>query len=197
MIAYVQGKLAEAEPTHAIVECGGIGYMVRISLNTYGEIREREQVKLYTFFQVREDAHVLYGFSRPDEREIFELLISVSGVGGNTALLILSGMTTADLGQTLHTGNLAALKRIKGIGEKTAARILLELKDKIRPAGTAVSAPLAQAGESAQNRSEALAALIRLGLPKAEMEKRLEKIEKEQGSGLSVEQMIKSALRNT
>ncbi|MDX1906468.1 MAG: Holliday junction branch migration protein RuvA [Bacteroidia bacterium] len=195
MIAFVRGKLAQLDPTFAIVDCGGVGYLVRISLNTYSHLRGQEEVRLFTYLQVREDAHVLYGFSRQEEQSLFELLISVSGVGGNTALVILSSIPPDDLRLAIASGDELGLKRIKGIGPKTAARIVLELRDK---AGVGVpdTAGQRQPGDQSRRRQEALAALMTLGMPKPEMEKRLDKILQEQGSDLPVEQLVKLALRN-
>jgi Holliday junction DNA helicase RuvA len=193
MIAYLDGKLAQLDPTFAVIDCNGVGYLARISLHTHGQIQGRERVRLHTYLQVREDAHVLYGFAQPGEQALFELLLSISGVGGNTALLILSSLPPGELEGVIRRGDLAQLKRVKGIGEKTAARILLELKDKVGAGGEAV--PLAGSSDGNARRQEALAALLRLGLPKAEMEKRLDRMLQE-NPGAGVEQLVRGALRN-
>jgi Holliday junction DNA helicase RuvA len=195
MIAYLNGKLSHLEPAHAIVECGGVGYLAKISLNTYELLQGKAEVKLLTTFVVREDAQLLYGFVQPAEQALFEQLISISGIGGNTAMMILSSVSAADLAEAVRTENVDQLKRIKGIGPKTAGRIVLELKDKLS-AGPAAGSAAGAAAPEGRLRQEALAALVSLGLPKAEMEKRLERILKDSPSGLSVEQLIKQALRN-
>jgi Holliday junction DNA helicase RuvA len=195
MIAYLNGKLTHKDPTFVIIECNGVGYLVRISLNTFDRIRDKDQVRLFTYFQVKEDSHSLYGFAEPQEKTLFEQLIGISGIGGNTAILVLSSMAPEQFYQAIHSGDLNSLKQIKGIGAKTAGRIILELKDKVQMPESL----LGTSGKSAsglQNREEALAALQRLGLPKAEMEKRLDKIFREQTADLAVEEIIKLALRN-
>ncbi|RMG58659.1 MAG: Holliday junction branch migration protein RuvA [Bacteroidetes bacterium] len=196
MIAYLNGALAELEPTHAIVECGGIGYHVRISLQTYSRLQGQKTAKVFTYFQVREDAQILYGFAERQEQQLFEQLISITGVGGNTALMILSGLSPEELFQAIQQEDTAALKRVKGIGAKTAGRIVLELRDRIQIEG-AVSPSLPSGGMSRdQRREEALAALTQLGLGRQDMVRRVDRILKEQGGDLSVEQIIKHALRN-
>lgn len=194
MIAFVSGNLVEIQPTHAIIDCGGIGYMVRISLNTYNAVREKKIVKLHTHFLVREDSQQLYGFENVQEKMLFEQLIGISGVGGNTALMILSSLSPEDLYQAIRSEDALALKRVKGIGAKTAARIILELKDKIKlDEGSFVSG---SASGKSQMKEEALAALVNLGLNKALMLKRVDKILKDNGPDISVAEIIKLALRN-
>lgn len=196
MIAYLDGKLAQIDPSFAIIECHGIGYLVKITLNTYSQIKEKKQIKLLTYFQVREDAQVLYGFSNAREKVLFEQLISISGVGGNTAIMILSSISPEELFMAIQSEDTMALKRVKGIGAKTAGRIILELKDKIKLDGEisspGVSAKLAEGSK----KQEALTALANLGLPKAQMSKRIDKILQEAGPDISVEEIIKKALRN-
>ena len=197
MIAYIKGKIAHLEPAFVIVETGGIGYQVRISLNTYSSIRDKKEIHLHTFFQVREDAQILYGFIEPQEKTLFEQLISISGVGGNTAMMILSSISADALYTAIRTEDAAALKQVKGIGAKTAGRIILELKDKIKLEEGMGSGPAAGGGASgSEKKSEALAALVNLGLPKPAMVKRIDRILKEEGPEVSVEQIIKLALRN-
>ena len=195
MIAYLEGKVAQLEPTFVIIDCGGIGYLVKITLNTYTQIRDKSSVKLHTYLQVREDAHILYGFFQDREKSLFEQLISISGVGGNTALMILSSISASDLYAAIQNEDTLALKRIKGIGAKTAGRIILELKDKIKIEGS-VPAGVLQGGSSSMLKQEALAALTNLGLPKTIMAKRVDRIIQEQGGEISVEEIIKLALRN-
>ncbi|GAB4405130.1 MAG: Holliday junction branch migration protein RuvA [Bacteroidia bacterium] len=196
MIAYLNGKVAHLEPAHVVIDCGGIGYLVRISLHTYTRIREKETVKLHTHFMVREDAQVLYGFSETKELMLFEQLIGISGVGGNTALLILSSMSPDDLYHAIRNEDSNQLRRVKGIGTKTAGRIILELKDRIKLEGEGGTEMVVQTPGRNQVREEALAALVQLGFARAEMMKRVDRILAEQGEDLTVEQIIKQALRN-
>ena len=196
MIAYLDGKLAQLDPAFAVIECNGVGYLVKISLNTYTQIKGKEKVKLMTFFQVREDAQVLYGFSNAREKVLFEQLISISGVGGNTAIMILSSISPEELYMAIQSEDTLALKRVKGIGAKTAGRIVLELKDKIKLDGEVVSAGVGQKLAESSKKQEALTALANLGLPKAQMSKRIDKILAEAKEELSVEMIIKKALKN-
>jgi len=193
VIAFLHGTLAELEPTHAVIDCAGVGYLVKISLNTHQLIQGKKEVRLHTHFMVREDAQILFGFAEPAERTLFEHLVSVSGVGGNTALAILSSTTADDLYRAIANEDAAALRRVKGIGTKTAGRIILELKDKLK-----VDALLGTGtgGQDAQKSQEATLALISLGFTKQEVSKRLEQIFKQHGTELSTEEIIKLALRN-
>ncbi len=198
MIAYLKGKLAHLDHATAVVECGGVGYAAKISLTTYDAIQGKENVLLWTHFQVREDAQTLFGFSEQSERQLFELLISISGVGGNTALTILSSLTPKELLQAIQEEQVHVLKGVKGIGAKTAGRIVLELKDKIGFSADDFSQT--QAGSSASGgnlRQDALQALQALGMPKATMAKRVDQIIREQGEVVTVEEIIKLALRNS
>ena len=194
MIAFLHGALAELEPTHAVIDCAGIGYLVKISLNTHQLIQGKKEVRLFTHFMVREDAQILFGFAEKAERTLFEHLVSVSGVGGNTALAILSSTTAEDLYTAIANEDAAALRRVKGIGAKTAGRIILELKDKLKLDDLAGSA--SPRGSDAQKSQEASLALINLGFTKQEVNKRLEQIFKKHGTDLTTEQIIKLALRN-
>jgi Holliday junction DNA helicase RuvA len=202
MIAHLEGNISEIDPTAVIIDCQGVGYLVKISLYTYGAIRELQKVKLFTHLQVREDAHVLYGFSEVRERKLFEHLISVSGVGGNTALMMLSSLSPDEIAHAIVTANEKLLQGIKGIGGKTAARIILELKDKIKvdklagdmsPTGQSALALSAFSGMT--QREEALRALVNLGFPKAQMEKKLDDIIRGAGETITVEQLIRLALK--
>jgi len=195
MIAYLSGNVIELEPTHAIIDCHGVGYLAKISLNTYGQLKDQQVAKLHTYLQVREDAQTLFGFGEKKEKKLFEQLISISGVGGNTALMILSSLSAEELVSAIQQGDDQTLKRIKGIGAKTAARIVLELKDKV-----ATEVPIPQDlinNSSSQKREEALAALLTLGFPKQTMIKRIEKILTDLGPDTSVEEIIKRALKST
>ena len=192
MIDYLSGQLTEITPTSAIVECGGIGYEVNISLIDFTSIQNEKNVKLYIHEAIREDAHLLYGFTSKRGSELFRLLIGVSGVGPNTARLILSAITVTDLEQTIASGNDSILKSVKGIGAKTAQRIIVDLKDKIK----APSDSLLDIQVPANNEvyDEALAALVMLGFSQQASQKVLKKLLSE-SQGLSVEKVIKQALK--
>jgi Holliday junction DNA helicase RuvA len=198
MFAYLKGTITQLEPAFAIVECGGVGYRAMISLNTHDLLEGKKEVKLFTHLQVREDSHTLYGFADLQEQSLFEQLITISGVGANTALTILSSLSAEELFQAISMEDTLTLKRVKGIGAKTAGRIVLELKDKIKleveAAGAGRSSRKASAG---QLKAEAIAALGQLGFAKAEMSKRIDRILKEvDKDDLSVEKLVKMALRN-
>lgn len=198
MIEYLKGDLTELTPTTATVECHGVGYLANISLNTYTAIQNRSQVKLYIHEAIREDAHVLYGFVDKRERELFLLLISVSGIGGNTARTILSALNPNELCEVIGSGNDKLLKMVKGIGGKTAQRIIVELKDKIvSVGGDTTGNPMGNALFSEPNNEvldSAVAALSMLGYTAAASQKVVKAILKEQPS-VSVEAAIKEALR--
>lgn len=197
MIAYIRGSISMLEPTHVVVDCGGVGYLARISLNTYSQIKDKKEVQIFTYFHVREDAQVLFGFVDKKEQNLFELLISISGVGGNTALMILSSISADELFQVIGSEDVNALKQVKGIGAKTAGRIILELKDKLKLDEMAqVSGGGGNTGNVKAKKQEALIALTNLGLPKAAMEKRLDRIFKDAEAEISIEDVVKLALRN-
>lgn len=195
MIAFLKGKLVHKEPTFIILEVNGIGYQVTISLNTFSEIADKENIQLSTYLQVREDAHILYGFSNPAEKTMFQSLISVNGVGPNTAMVVLSYLPPAELQQAIITENVGALQAVKGIGGKTAQRIILELKDKLRkePIGDTVGI-----GGIRHNtmRNEALSALMTLGIGKGAAEKSIDTVLKKSGNTVSLEELVKMALKN-
>lgn len=196
MIYYLEGVFAEITPTHVVVDCGGVGYIAHISLNTYSIILKRTSGRILTYLHVKEDGHTLYGFNDDDERSIFLQLISVNGIGCNTARMILSSLNPSELRYAILNGNLTLIKSIKGIGEKTAQRLIIELKDKV---GRGSAAPSTMNVLLAMNkyREEALQALIMLGFSKQQSEKALEKVAKANaGADLSVEQLIKQALGN-
>ena len=198
MIEYLKGDLTELTPTTATVECHGVGYLTHISLNTYTAIQNRSQVKLYVHEAIREDAYVLYGFVDKRERELFLLLISVSGIGGNTARTILSALNPNELCEVIGSGNDKLLKMVKGIGGKTAQRIIVELKDKIgtidsNNQGTSLGSALF-ADTTNEVLDSAVAALTMLGYTAAASQKVVKGIIKEQPA-VSVEAAIKEALR--
>lgn len=197
MIDYIKGELAELSPASATVEAAGVGYAMSISLTTYSAIQGKNTVKLYVYEAIREDAYVLYGFSGKKEREMFQLLITVSGVGANTARMVLSSMSVAELCTAISTGDERLIKSIKGIGLKTAQRIIVDLKDKIVVLGIADELPaggsVAVAVDTAV-RDEAVAALTMLGFSPAPTQKVVVKILKDQPDA-PVEQVVKLALK--
>lgn len=193
MIHHIKGKLVQKTPTHIVVEASGVGYFVNISLHTYAQIAEQESVLIYTHLNIREDAHVLYGFFDESERRLFTHLISVSGIGPNTARMMLSSISPQEIQEAIVRGDVALVQRIKGIGPKSAQRLILELQDKLKKEGsdTLLSAPLNNTAKE-----EALSALIMLGFAKTGAEKVLDQIIRSEGNALSVEYLIKSALKN-
>jgi Holliday junction DNA helicase RuvA len=196
MYDYIQGEVTELTPAYAVVEAGGVGYYLVISLQTYAELEHLSSARVYTHFAVREDAQTLYGFATREEREVFRLLVSVSGVGGNTARMILSTYSPAELANILATENAVLLKNVKGLGLKTAQKIIVELKDKaagLSSTGTGSPAQTAAAGTD-ETRTEATAALTMLGFGKAASEKAVQSILKETPSA-GVEEVIRLALK--
>lgn len=193
MIDYVEGRLVEKTPTHAVIDCNGMGYVLHISLHTYSKIGSSERCKLFAHLAIREDAHTLFGFADHSERNTFRQLISVSGVGASTARMILSSLSPMEIQQAILAGNVSQLKSIKGIGEKTAQRIIVDLKGKMGK-DELPSEFFSQPGNT--SRGEALSALVMLGFAKNTAEKALEKALRTEGSGIGVEQMIKAALKN-
>ncbi|MDG1477770.1 MAG: Holliday junction branch migration protein RuvA [Vicingaceae bacterium] len=192
MIAQIKGKLVDKTPTYVIIDCGGVGYEIKISLNTFSQIGEGETCLLYTHFVVREDAQLLYGFKETSERELFRLLISVSGVGSATAIMILSSLSPNETKQAILNSDVNTLKSVKGIGAKSAERIIIDLRDKIAKvdSGSTISLP-----SNNTVKDEALSALVMLGFAKNSAEKALNKIVKA-GDDFSVEELIKRALKS-
>ena len=190
MITQLQGRLIEKHPTHVVIDCQGVGYEVNISLNTYGQIGNEENIRLYTHLQIREDAHTLYGFFQPVERSIFRLLISISGIGASIARTMLSSMTPVEIQQAIVQENLAAIKAVKGIGLKTAQRVLIELKDKIQTVAGMDEIP---AFKSNTIKEETLSALEVLGYPRRQAEKVIDNILQSEPDS-SDEALIKQAL---
>ena len=189
MIDYVKGLLAELTPTYAVVEAAGVGYELNISLPTYSSLEGKENVKLLVHEVIREDAHVLFGFLEERERAMFRLLIGVSGVGANTARVILSSIPVAEL-ELVMSGDHSRLKNVKGIGIKTAQRVIVDLKDKIKPGGDTL---MIQPSVNSEAYEEALAALLMLGFAKPQSQKVLKKLFDSEPS-LRVEAAIKGAL---
>ena len=197
MIEYIRGELAELTPTLVTVEAGGVGYGLNISLTTYSALQGQHTVKLYVYEAIREDAYVLYGFSDKKEREMFELLITVSGVGANTARMVLSGMSVKELCNAIATDNVKLITGVKGIGKMTAQRIIVDLKDKIVALGIVQEIPAGGTVQSAVNnavRDEAVAALTMLGFAPAPTQKTVVQILQQQPD-LPVEQVVKLALK--
>lgn len=192
MITHLRGKLVEKNPTYVIIECAGVGYFVNISLHTYSLLPSDENIMLFTYLQVREDAHILYGFAERQEREIFKLLLSVSGIGSSTARTMLSSMTPIQVRDAIASGNVPSIQAVKGIGAKTAQRVILDLKDKVlKIYGMAEVSP----ESNNTNKEEALSALEVLGFVRKHAEKSVDKV-LQQDSSLSVEDIIKQALKN-
>lgn len=194
MFDYIQGKVVTRHPTHVVVETGGVGYLLHITLNSYDQIEEGKDQKIFTWLQVQEDAHRLWGFKDPAEREVFLHLVSVSGIGPNTARLILSGMTPDECRQAILTDNELAFRQVKGVGPKTAKRVMMELKDKIlRTAGDSLT--IKTGGQRNKSVEEALAALITLGFLKSQAEKIINQIVSKEGRDLPTEALVRMALR--
>lgn len=194
MYDYISGKISELNPAFVVIDNNGLGYMINISLTTYNEVSKKsrdEIVKLYVYEAIREDAHVLFGFAGKHERELFTLLISVSGVGPNTARMILSSLSPSDLEQCIAGGNVSQLKSVKGIGGKTAQRILVDLKDKIKVASDTL---LDSDSTPSAVFDEALAALVMLGFTQQMSQKALKKLLKD-NPDITVEEAIKKALK--
>lgn len=193
MISYLKGEITWKSPTAIVVETGGVGYYVMISLHTYAQIESLERVKIYTHLLIREDSHTLYGFAEPSERTLFQHLISVSGVGPGTAQLLLSAMTADEVRSAIIGEQEQAFSRVKGIGPKTAKRIILDLKDKMVKQGG--DTPLTLLPQDNTAREEALSALLALGFARIQVQKALNAVQKEHPSAKNVEELIKLALR--
>ena len=193
MYDYIKGLLVETTPTQAVVEAGGIGYRLEISLQTFTDIQNLKEVKLYIYYYVKEDIAMWYGFASKEERYMFTLLLNVNGVGPNTARMILSSLSTDELKTAIATGDVNKIKAVKGIGLKTAQKLIIELKDKVSKGGDTLSLPL---GETAKSpvAEEALGALVMLGFKKPDSEKVIGDILRQSPSS-SVEQIIKLALK--
>ena len=189
MINHLRGKIVEKNPASLIVECSGIGYFINISLNTYSKLSDKEDVLILTHVQITEDAHTLYGFADDEERKLFRLLITVSGIGCNTARMMLSSMTVPEIETYILQDDVSKLKSIKGIGEKTAMRVILELKSKLRKEGH-----VPMAGSPLRIKDEALSALITLGFARNSVDKTLDNLLKISPSA-TVEDLIKQALK--
>ena len=191
MIEYIKGEIAEITPTYTVIDNNGIGYFVNISLNTYTSLQNSKNATIYIYEAIREDAHILYGFHNKHEREMFMLLISVSGVGPNSARMILSSLSPSELETAIATSGVAALKAVKGIGAKTAQRIIVDLKDKIKAPSDTLNIQVPANNEIFE---EALAALVMLGFSQQASQKVLKKLLSDTQE-LNVENVIKKALK--
>jgi Holliday junction DNA helicase RuvA len=189
MIGLLSGRLIEKNPTELLIDCSGVGYEVKISLNTFSQLSDNEAVRVYTKLIVREDAHLLYGFYSKDEREMFNHLISVSGIGPNTALIMLSSLKTDEVANAIQTEDVRTIQGIKGIGAKTAQRVIIDLKGKVLKFSSSSENIFSQNNTS---RFDALNALVSLGFEKKSVEKMLDKIDT---GDQTVEVLIKEALR--
>ena len=194
MYEYIKGTVAEVAPAYAVIDAGGGGYYLHISLETYSAIEHETETRLYVHYVVREDAQLLYGFSTKAERELFRLLISVSGVGGNTARMILSTYSPRELQGIITAGNAVLLKNVKGLGLKTAQKIIVELSGKLTALFDGDAGPLPVAGNGDAVYDEATAALVMLGFPKAASDKVVRAILKEQPD-ISVEETVRMSLK--
>jgi len=192
MIYHLKGQLIEKNPTHVVIDCNGVGYFVHISLHTYSLLKNSEAIHLYTHLQVKEDSHTLYGFMEKSERELFRLLISVSGVGSSTARTMLSSLEPKQIMEAIASGDAATIQKIKGIGTKTAQRVILDLKDKILKVFGVDEIFVSQ---NNTNREEALSALETLGFVRKSAEKVVDRIMKEI-TDPTVETIIKLSLKN-
>ncbi|MBB1193609.1 Holliday junction branch migration protein RuvA [Flavobacterium sp. SOK18b] len=192
MIAHLQGKLVEKSPTHIVIDCGGVGYHINISLHTYSLLPNTDFIKVYTHLQIKEDAHTLFGFIEKSEREIFRLLLSVSGIGASIARTMLSSLDPKQITNAIGSADVVTIQSIKGIGSKTAQRVILDLKEKVLKLYDLDEVSMSQ---SNTNRDEALSALEVLGFVRKSSEKIIEKIVKENPDA-TVETIIKQALKN-
>lgn len=189
MIAQLNGKLIEKNPTELVIDCGGVGYDVKISLNTYTNIGTSEAIRVFTKLIVREDAQILYGFATKEEREMFNYLISVSGIGPNIAMVMLSSMVPEEIAYAIQTEDVVTIQGIKGIGAKTAQRVILDLKGKVMK----IAGGIENSGAlNNTNRFDALTALVSLGFDKKAAEKAIDKVD---SGDLAVEILIKEALK--
>lgn len=195
MYEYISGKLASVTPANAVIDCGGVGYLLDITLNTYSAIQEKQEVRLYVHEVIREDAHLLYGFFTMQERSLFRLLLGVNGVGAATARMMLSSLSVEELTQAIATGDARTVQRVKGVGAKTAGRIVLELQDKVSDTAGQYSAAGISTGAASPaisvKKDETVSALVMLGFPKPAAEKVVGALD----GSLTVEEMIKEALK--
>ena len=193
MINHLQGRLVEKSPTHAVIDCGGVGYLLHISLHTFGRLGSEENCRLYTHMVIREDAHNLFGFADEDERDVFRKLISVSGVGATTGRMILSSLSPMEVKEAIFNQEVGLIQAVKGIGAKTAQRIIVDLQDKMFKGDSAGLEKVKMGGNTLK--PEALSALSSLGFDKKKAEKTLDKLLTQEGDNIGLEQLIKLALK--
>ena len=196
MISFLKGRLVQKDPTHVVMDVNGMGYHVNISLQTFSGIKDQENAMIYTHLAIREDAHVLYGFSTEAEKKLFQQLISVNGVGPGTAIVMLSYLSSEELKAAIVQEDAATLQRIKGIGGKTALRVIIELKDKLRKDLAEDSVSTIPGIKHNTLRNEALSALITLGITKSAAEKSVDAVLKKSGNTVTLEDLVKQALKN-
>lgn len=197
MIAYIDGKLTFKDPTYVIIETNGIGYQIKIPLSTFASLNEGERVKLLTYLHIKEDAHTLYGFSDSIQKRLFLELISISGIGPNTALMMLSSLNPTELQHAIANEDVRTIQNIKGIGAKTAQRVILELKDKMKKLDSGQETKAISGTFHNTVKSEALSALVTLGIPRAAAEKTVDTILKKEGDQITLEQLIRLALKSS
>ena len=195
MIAFLKGKLVHKDPTFVIIDVNGVGYHANISLQTFGDVKDQENILLYTHLNIREDAHILFGFSKEAEKKMFQMLVSVNGVGPSTAIVMLSYMSIDELKSAIIHDDAVTLQRIKGIGGKTAQRVIIELKDKLKKD----SYEEISTGTGVRNntlRNEALSALVTLGIARNVAERSVDTVLKKSGNTITLEDLVKQALKN-
>ncbi len=195
MYAYLRGEITYKTPTYIHLENNGIGYLVHISLNTFGKLENVDRIKLYTYVQIKEDSHTLYGFAEEKEKEMFTLLISVSGIGANTARVILSSMTAEEVKGSILNDDNARFNAIKGIGPKTAQRLIIDLKDKVLKTKSIASVDVSSSGISSSVRNEAIAALISLGFQRNAVTKKVDQILTKNDGEMQIEDVLKQTLK--
>lgn len=195
MIGYIKGEIAHKEPTHFIVDVGGVGYEIKTSLNTYSALKDEQNCKLYTYLHIKEDAHTLYGFADQAEKDLFVTLISVSGIGPSTAIMMLSSLNVREIQEAIAAEDVATIKSIKGIGSKTAERVIVELKDKVRKELGGEKQLTTPVHIDSSIRDEAISALITLGIPKGPAEKSVGIVLKNADKQITLEELIKQALK--
>lgn len=195
MIAFLKGSIVALEPTFAVVAVNGVGYHLHISLHSYAAFKDKKEALFHTHLNIREDGHYLYGFSNPEEKRAFQHLISVNGVGPGTGITILSYLTVEELRNAILREDVFALQRVKGIGSKTAQRMIIELKDKLLRDPTTSAVSISESSHNTQ-REEALSALITLGIPRASAEKSVDAVLKRSGNTITLEDLVKQALKN-
>lgn len=195
MIAYVQGEITLIEPTFCIVDVHGIGYEIKISLNTYTNLKAKESCKLHTYLHIKEDAHTLYGFYSQEEKDIFLKLIQISGVGPNTGLMITSSLSVDEIKYAIINDEVSTIQGVKGIGAKTAQRVIIELKDKLKKESITTTPQIFSTPGYNTLKTEALSALITLGIPKNSAEKSIVSILKNSPNDITLEELIKLALK--